>query len=173
MGNPAAFPRNPLRDPAEGSLRSSHHVSSPDFKAGLRPVVLGVRVVFRVFFLSNFPSFFTAIFFRKEAIKKKNLLHFQFPSPRFPHGCDVEEASFRNAQVTHAGTPRGGTQEFLRAGRGQPRAPSAGRPRATRASRDWKVPRKSPVAGDTHTTERQKKGTAQSAAFAPEECHGL
>lgn len=27
------------------------------------------------------------------------------------------EASFRNAQVTHAGTPRGGTQEFLRAGR--------------------------------------------------------
>lgn len=62
-------------------------------------------------------------------------MHFQFPSPRFPHGCDVE-ASFRNAQVTHAGTPRGGTQEFLRAGRGQPRAPSAGRPRATRASRE-------------------------------------
>lgn len=46
-------------------------MSSPDFKADLRPVVLGVRVVFRVFFLSNFPSFFTAIFFRKEAIKKK------------------------------------------------------------------------------------------------------
>lgn len=46
------------------------------------------------------------------------------------------EASFRNAQVTHAGTPRGGTQEFLRAGRGQPRAPSAGRRRATRASRE-------------------------------------
>lgn len=54
------------------------------------------------------------IFCRKTA-EKKNLFHFQFPSQRFPHGCDVG-LSFRNAQVTHAGTPRGGAQEFLGGG---------------------------------------------------------
>ena len=73
----------------------------------------GTRVVFRVFFLYDFPSCSPQlmIFCRKTA-EKKNLFHFQFPSLRFPHGCDVQ-SSFRNAQVTHAGTPRGGAQEFL------------------------------------------------------------
>lgn len=77
------------------------------------------------------------IFCRKTA-EKKNLFHFQFPSLRFPHGCDVGPC-FRNAQVTHAGTPRGGAQEFLgrragrRTGRGGGRG-GAGRGGAARGS---------------------------------------
>lgn len=155
LENGATFCLNSLRGPATGSLLSCPSRAQDRLKAGFRPQVLGARVVFRVFFLFNFPSFSQLTFFRKEATKK-NRLHFQFPPPLFPHGYDVE-GSFRNAQVTHAGTPRGGTQEFLRAGGGRRRAPPGGRPQATRGSRDWKVPRKSPVAGEGGLQLKGKK----------------
>lgn len=115
------------------------------------------------------------IFCRKTAEKKKkkkNLFHFQFPSPRFPHGCDVGP-SFRNAQVTHAGTPRGGAQEFLarwegRGGRAaarllscDPCGPSsalystAWRRYVTRKVPEWKSP-----ASRGGKTERKKRELA-------------
>ena len=115
----ASFSRNSPRGPRVGrSPEGSSRVQPKQSKASRGLWSPGARVVFRVFFLYDFPSCSPQlmIFCRKTA-EKKNLFHFQFPSLRFPHGCDVR-SSFRNAQVTHAGTPRGGAQEFLGRGGG-------------------------------------------------------
>ncbi|OWK01884.1 hypothetical protein Celaphus_00019026 [Cervus elaphus hippelaphus] len=75
------------------------------------------------------------IFCRKTA-EKKNLFHFQFPSLRFPHGCDVR-SSFRNAQRRDRGFGSLGL-----------------------VSRDWKVPGwKSPMSAGGKT-EREKRELA-------------
>lgn len=103
---------------------------SPSFSdpaGGLRSWVQGW--FFRVFLFYYFPSCSPQLMiFCRKTFEKKNLFHFQFPSPRFPHGCDVGP-SFRNAQVTHAGTPGGEAQEFLgqQAGRGEAGRSGAGR----------------------------------------------
>lgn len=168
MGNLAAFSSNPLRDPAESSLNSAHHVHSPDFKASLRPAVLGVRVVFRVFFLSNFPSFSQLIFFRKEAILKRTYCISS------SHHRDFHMDVTKCPGDSLRGHPGAGPRSFSgRGGGGQPRAPSAGRPRSPRGRHVTGKSLGNPLWLATHTTQRQKKGTAQSAAFAPEKCHGL
>lgn len=125
------------------------------------------------------------IFCRKRA-EKKNLFHFQFPSQRFPHGCDVGP-SFRNAQVTHAGTPRGG-RAGSPSGRGgaggrggaslrwrplpATRPPPALSPRCvTCLESPWVGRWKSPPGSAVKQKERTENW--QSAAFAAAECRAL
>lgn len=123
------FSKSPPGPRAWRSPTSSSRAQPRRFKPGPKPAVPDAGVVFRVFFLYYFPSCSPqlVIFCRKTAEKKRT--YFISSSHHRDFHMDVTWASFRNAQVTHAGTPGGGAQEFLarRAGRGGTGRGAAGR----------------------------------------------